>query len=223
MNEANEVIGTISSTNIFGLLFRQPTGERITNPEGLIFDPYSELISDFMTESLPIIPSSSTIKDAVESMVERNTDAVLIGDPFHVQGILTLTDLLEPLTVPESQSGYFVQVVGEELDEVDLDRTISEVTGFLQKFSEAIGENGQVVVHVKTFDKNKFRTHVLYQVRMRVYTDKGYLFVSNGQGFGLMPAINDAIERLTREVLTKKEPWKKHDQRALIREFMFEL
>ena len=64
---------------------------------------------------------------------------------------------------------------------------------------------------------------MLYQVRIRVYTDKGYLFVSNGQGFGLMPAINDAIERLTREVLTKKEPWKKHDQRALIREFMFEL
>ena len=38
-----------------------------------------------------------------------------------------------------------------------------------------------------------------------------------------MPAVNEAIERLTREVLSKKEAWKKHVNKAMIEEFLHEI
>ncbi len=223
VDENNKLIGTISSVKIFSVLFRPPDHENVVDPEGLIIDPYSDIVSDFMDDPLPVLPESATLKEVVKEMKAKETDAVLLGSPRKIKGIITLTDLLETISVPEAKAGYYVQVVGEELDDVDVDQIISETSNFLKKFAEAIGDNGRVVVHVKSFPKNKFRNHILFQVRFRVYTNKGFLFIARGEGFGLMAAINEAIERLTREVLAKKEAWKKYINRSIVADFLYEI
>ena len=119
-------------------------------------------------------------------------------------GILTTTDLLESVSKPPQTEGYYVRVIGD-VEAEDMDQVIEMGVELVKKFASIIGTSGQLFIHAKAVPKKRLKGSILYQIRLRISTDKGKTYVAKSDGYGVFGAYAVAIDRLEREIISERE------------------
>ncbi|MHA1685903.1 MAG: CBS domain-containing protein [Candidatus Heimdallarchaeaceae archaeon] len=205
VNENNELVGIVSPHDLANLVITSSSEQTLGDRTAEKYDLLKVEVKDIMTEEVVTIKADDMVIDAINSLYETNHKAfVVIDEKNHPIGIITTRDLLETVSRPPATKGYYVRVLGD-VDEEDYNQVVDMGIELIKKYAEIIGTSGQLFIHAKVIPKKKFRGFSLYQVRVRIATDKGNLYVSRADGYGLFAALAVALDRIEREIVSERE------------------
>ncbi|MHA1304631.1 MAG: CBS domain-containing protein [Candidatus Heimdallarchaeaceae archaeon] len=205
INEKGELIGIVSPHDLKPILLTDLPGQTLGDRAESQIDPLSTSVGNLMTPIVVTCRKSDSVLDAISKLSEKDHKAlVVVDDENKPVGILTTRDLLETVSVPPTEKGYYINVMGD-VDDEDLEQVLNMGTDFVKKYANMIGDTGHFYIHVKAIPKKKFRGYVLYQVRLRVSTDKGKTYVARSEGYGLFGSLAIAIDHLERDIISERE------------------
>jgi len=163
-------------------------------------------VKDIMTESVVTVEPDSTIREAVDLMLDRDIQGLVVVDGRAVKGVLTRTDVLLALAALEkkkvSNPNFTLQLTNGSLVDFDQDYVTTSIKGFIKKSEKFLGR-GTINVYFKQH-KETFRGTPLVLCRVRLKTDRHY-YNAKGEGWGADGAFHLAMSTLERQVLNDKE------------------
>ncbi|MCD6373506.1 MAG: CBS domain-containing protein [Thermococcus sp.] len=169
--------------------------------------PFSMQLRDVMIRGVITILPDATVREAVATMVDNDIDGlVVVNEDNKVVGVLTVKDLLLPISrMVEKEARFYLQLGGDAdiLSDFTRERIISDIRRFIDGYEDLLGQEGIIYLHIRRFPE-KFRGVHLYQARMRVVTDRG-VFVATGETWGAIQAVHDALRAIERQLLQKAE------------------
>ncbi len=205
VDESNKLIGIVSPHDVSELLLAKLPGQTRGDRAAAQIDILSSPVSEIMTKNVIVCKRGDLVLESISKLYKTNHKAlVVIDNDDHPVGILTTTDLLETVSKPPQEEGYYVRVIGD-VDEEDMDQVIEMGVELVKKFASIIGTSGQLYIHAKAVPKKKFRGFVLYQIRLRISTDKGNTYVAKSEGYGVFSALAVAVDRLEREIISERD------------------
>ncbi len=162
-------------------------------------------IKDIMTDSVLTVKPDSTIKEAVDLMLDRDIQGLVVFDG-RVKGIITRTDVLVALAALEkkqvSNPNFTLQLTNGSLVDFDQGYVTTSIKGFIKKSEHFLGR-GTINVYFKQH-KETFRGIPLVLCRVRLKTDR-HFYNARGEGWGADGAFHLAMSTLERQVLNDKE------------------
>jgi CBS domain-containing protein len=162
-------------------------------------------IKDIMTDSVLTVKPDSTIKEAVDLMLDRDIQGLVVFDG-RVKGIITRTDVLVALAALEkkqvSNPNFTLQLTNGSLVDFDQNYVTTSIKGFIKKSERFLGR-GIINVYFKQH-KETFRGTPLVLCRVRLKTDR-HFYNARGEGWGADGAFHLAMSTLERQVLNDKE------------------
>jgi CBS domain-containing protein len=162
------------------------------------------MIKDIMTDSVITVKPESTVREAVELMLKRDIQGLVVYDG-KVRGVITRTDVLLALAAMgkhEVNEHFTLQMTNGNLVDFDQQYITTSITSFLKKSEKFLGK-GYINVYFKQH-KETFRGTPLILCRVRVKTDR-YYYNARGEGWGADGAFHIAMSTLERQVLNDKE------------------
>jgi hypothetical protein len=157
-----------------------------------------------MTDSVITLKPESTIREAVELMLKRDVQGLIVYDG-KVRGVATRTDVMLALAVlgkHEVNENFTLQLTNGNLVDFDQQYIATSIENFLKKSEKFLGK-GYINVYFKQH-KETFRGVPLILCRVRVKTDR-YYYNAKGEGWGADGAFHLAMATLERQVLNDKE------------------
>lgn len=206
IDENNYLLGIVSPHDMAELLIPSfPTKQTRGDRSAVQYTPLAAPIKDIMTEEVVSCKENELVLEAISKLYKTNHKTlIIINEENHPVGVLTTTDLLETVSIPPKTEGYYVRVIGD-VDDEDMEPVIEMGVDLVKKFAPVIGSFGQLFIHAKSIPKKKFRGFVLYQIRLRISTDKGHTYVAKAEGYGVFSAYVVALDRLEREIISERE------------------
>jgi len=188
-----DIIGLLSSHNILELFLDTSSTEQ--NKDQIC-------VSDIMNSSPVLATEFQTLSDAAKLMIDRNTYAVVVvrTDTKIPIGIITITDLLENLSIEPAQEGYQVKVIGD-YDESVLEYLVEESLSLVSKFAYFMGGSGKVIIRTRAYPKRKFRGQILHNIRVRVIGNKGFSQTAKADSYGIEAAFQIALDHFERAII----------------------
>lgn len=164
-------------------------------------------LRDIMTESVVTVSPDTPIKAAVEMMIRRDIQGLVVKDPNRVTGIMTTTDVLLALAAAQKteidpNAGFTMQLTHGNLVDYDPEYVGTSVRNFVKKFEKFL-VGGYVNVYFKQH-KETFRGTPLILCRVRLKTDHNF-YSARGEGWGADGAFHIAMSTLERQVRNDKE------------------
>ena len=196
VNESNELVGIMSPHDTTDLILSK-------SPKKL--DMLSTTVKELMTKEVVTCTANDFLIETLVKLDNANHKALIVVDKEnHPVGIITTTDLLETVSMPPETEGYYFRVLGD-VDDSDMEPVIDMGVEVVKKYADIIGTSGQLYIHAKAIPKRKFRGEILYQVRVRISTNKGKTYVSRSDGYGVFGALAVALDRIEREIVSERE------------------
>lgn len=161
-------------------------------------------VKDIMTDSVVTVKPDSTIREAVDLMLDRDIHSLVVFDS-RVQGIITRTDVLLALAALErkaSSPNFTLQLTNASLVDFDQDYVTTSITNFIKKTEKFLGP-GTFNVYFKQH-RETFRGTPLVLCRVRIKTDKHY-YNAKSEGWGADGAFHMAMSTIERQVMNDKE------------------
>ncbi|MEM0375616.1 MAG: CBS domain-containing protein [Nitrososphaerota archaeon] len=171
----------------------------------------------------PVITARSDepLIEAVRRMAHHDVSSLVVVDGDRISGILTRTDVLEPLAALDvrEEEGISVQVTYKltNVSDRDKEELMEAVRSFLRRYRETIGV-GTLTLHFKEHREKHGDVHLIH-CRARLNTDSWRL-VAVGEGWSLALAAKAALSRIERQLTVSKELAKSYE---LLREDLLEL
>ncbi|MCD1293426.1 transcriptional regulator [Methanocella sp. CWC-04] len=161
------------------------------------------LIKDMMTESVITVKPDATIKEAVDVMLKKDIQGLVIYDG-KIKGIVTRTDVLLALaTLAKTEIPNFtVQMTSSNIVDYDQQYMATSLGSFVKKFEKFLG-HGNINVYFKQY-KETFRGTPLVICKLRLKTDK-HFYSARGESWGADGAFHIAMTTLERQVVDDKE------------------
>ncbi|MFQ6123868.1 MAG: CBS domain-containing protein [Candidatus Heimdallarchaeota archaeon] len=203
VNDSDEVVGIVTAHDLVRELISVRKEKTSAETGPFSFEVLHAPAKEKMNHPVVTVSEESNLRDVIRKMGRQLSSVVVVDKQNRAKGIITIKDLLEPLSVKPVETEYFITVNGRGFDEVDRERIIEEAQDFLAKFQEFLG-GGDFHIHIKTHNR-QFRERLLYSVRTRLSTHKGFLFTSSSDGWGLEDAFYQALEKLERQLLSEKD------------------
>ena len=196
VNESNELVGIMSPHDTTDLILSK-------SPKKL--DMLSTAVKELMTQEVVTCTENDFLIETLVKLDSADHKALIVVDKEnHPVGIITTTDLLETVSMPPETEGYYFRVLGD-VDDPDMESVIEIGVEVVKKYADIIGTSGQLFIHAKAIPKRKFRGEILYQVRVRISTNKGKTYVSRSDGYGVFGALAVALDRIEREIVSERE------------------
>ncbi len=162
-------------------------------------------VKDIMTDSVVTVRPDSTIREAVELMIKKDIQGLVVYDQKKVRGIMTATDVLLALAAlkrNEIKTPFTLQMSHGNLVDYDQNYVYTTMMSFIKKFEKFL-VGGYVNVYFKQH-KETFRGTPLVLCRVRLKTDHSF-YTAKGEGWGADGAFHIAMSTLERQVLNDKE------------------
>ncbi|MEM2906447.1 MAG: CBS domain-containing protein [Candidatus Bathyarchaeia archaeon] len=177
-------------------LFRESAGERAK--------PLSTHVKGVMTSPVITVPPETSVRRAVEEMLARRISSLVVVRDGRVAGIITKTDLLEPVArLGEAPPGVLIQVVSKlDRESLEIDRINEDLESFVKRYGKVLGGGG-LTVYLKQH-RQSFKRLPLVHCRVRASSDRGQ-FVAFGESWGAEQALKMALNRLETQVIREKE------------------
>jgi CBS domain-containing protein len=171
----------------------------------------------------PVITARSEepLIEAVRRMAHHDISCLVVVDGERVVGILSRTDVLEPLAALDAkeEEGISVQVTYKltNVSERDKEDLMEAVRGFVKRYRETLGV-GTITLHFKEHREKHGDVHLVH-CRARLNTDR-WKVVAVGEGWSLALAAKAALTRIERRITVSKELASSYE---LLREDLLEL
>ena len=157
-------------------------------------------MEDVMERPVRTIALDEPVIEAVERMREHGGSSLLVTDGDRPTGIVTTTDILDALTW-EAGGDRGVQIYGIDLlDGISHDDVVKMIDRFDDR--DRAMRLLDARIHLQAHDET-LRGQSLILARIRLFTDRG-MFIAEGEGFGARQAINEARQRLERQIQDEK-------------------
>lgn len=172
-------------------------GERGGDLDRLLDLPATDVMSSPAETAAPDDP----LDDATGRMLEADISSLVVVDGGDVTGILTRTDVLAALSIPE-ETAIPVQITNIDLlDDCTREAVVELVEDTVRKDGNLTVLEANVYLHEHD---EKLRGTPLLMARIRLFTDRGH-FVGTGEGYGASHALGIARDTLERQILDDKE------------------
>jgi len=214
VNQTEQLVGILTTHD---LVHESTSIREMDAPSGSSTDSsdlLQSLTKEKMTKPVVTVSEDAKLRDVIRKMGQHLSSIVVVSETDRVIGIITIKDLIEPLSVQPIETEYIITVYGRGFDEVDRNRMIEDAQDLLEKYPKFLG-GGYLHIHVKAHHR-QFRERLLYTVRTRLSTHNGFLFTSGSDGWGLDDAFFRALERLERQLLSEKDILEDRDQSELL-------
>lgn len=158
--------------------------------------------ADVMTAPVMTTAPDAGLDEAVDEMLDAGISSLVVTDEEdRPAGIVTKTDVLRALTVPDTTLPP-VQITNIELlDDIDREAVGRMIAGITRKHGGLTLLEANVHLHKH---EERLRGTPLIQSRIRLFTDKGH-FVGTGEGYGASHALNIARNVVERKILDDKQ------------------
>lgn len=155
-----------------------------------------------MSSPVKTISKDSTVKDAVEIMLETGYDGLVVdGENKDIGGIITKTDAVRSLTIEEDDT-VPVQVTNVDLmDRLNRSTIRQEITDIVDKYQNLSVHYAHVRFHIESRATRRGQNLIRCTIRLR--TNKREI-AGSGEGYGSRNAFNVACDKLERNVLDLK-------------------
>ncbi len=156
----------------------------------------------------PVITARSDepLIEAVKRMAHHDISCLVVVDGHRVVGILSRTDVLEPLAALDAkeEEGISVQVTYKltNVSERDKEDLMDAVRGFVKRYRDVLGV-GTITLHFKEHREKHGEIHLIH-CRARLNTDK-WKIAAVGEGWSLTLAAKAALNRIERRMTVSKE------------------
>jgi len=156
----------------------------------------------------PVITARSEepLIEAVKRMAHHDISCLVVVDGHRVVGILSRTDVLEPLAALDAkeEEGISVQVTYKltNVSERDKEDLMDAVRGFVKRYRDVLGV-GTITLHFKEHKEKHGEIHLIH-CRARLNTDK-WKIAAVGEGWSLTLAAKAALNRIERRMTVSKE------------------
>ena len=198
-----KLVGIVTMHDLLELIMPKKTGVG-KDSHGANNSPMRDIkLKDIMTDSVVTVKPGSSIKDAIDLMLERDIHSLVVYDG-KIKGIITRTDVLQSLAAMEKKPNphFTLQLTNGSMVDFDQDYITTSINGFVKKSEHFLG-SGIINVYFKQ-NKETFRGMPLVLCRVRLKTDRHYYNV-RGEGWGADGAFHIAMSTLERQVLNDKE------------------
>jgi len=150
-------------------------------------------VSNLMDQTIDLVKPEDTLDKVIGIMRE----AVFVGDTMDdIKGIITLKDLLEPLSEKLAFPHIpLIQVTGEV--EFDQEAVSELILDYSQRDPNMLGK-GMFTVYVSEH-KETFRKERLTYVRLRVRTPAG-MYSAYAEGWGAEHAVKNALRKIEKQI-----------------------
>ena len=156
-------------------------------------------ISSFMRKDVPRVQPETPLGKVIDMMVESRS-AVVVEKGGKLAGVVTPTDILKLMGT--ERKGVYVNITGIREEDDFLKSVIDEeISNSMSKLAKILPLEW-LAVHVERYFEQGRRKK--YSVRCRLITGKG-VFVSGGHAWDLTKAFRQALSRIEREVISRKE------------------
>ncbi|NJE30822.1 CBS domain-containing protein [Thermococcus sp. 18S1] len=213
VNEAGKLEGLVTLHDLIIRFIKPRFKSQYGEVAGEKIPPFSMQLRDVMIRGVITARPEASVRETVATMMENGIDGlVIVDDNNKVVGVLTVKDLLLPISrMVEKEARFYLQLGGdaEILSDFTRERIIEDVRRFVDGYEDLLGQEGIIYLYIRRFNE-KFRGVHLYQARMRVVTDRG-VFVATGETWGAIQAVHDALRAIERQLLQKAEL--EHDTR----------
>ncbi|MEM3383496.1 MAG: CBS domain-containing protein [Nitrososphaerales archaeon] len=168
--------------------------------------PLSNPVKGVMTKPVITISPNTTLKGAVQLMLEHNIASLIVLDKGRIAGIVTKNDILSAIAQEKRliKRGLLIQFSFNRMsiDSTEYERMLADTDSFARKYSDHLGE-GVITVYFKQH-REKWRNLPFIHCRIMIKSEGGqYVGVSNGWGFS--NALQNALEHAERQILKDKE------------------
>ena len=201
-----KLVGIVTMHDLLELIMPKKIGVGKDSRGAKNFPMRNLKITDIMTDSVVTVKPDSTIREAVDLMLDRDIHSLIVADGGKVKGIITRTDVLLALAVMEkknvSNPNFTLQLTNGSLVDFDQDYVTTSIKGFIKKSEKFLGR-GSINVYFKQH-RETFRGTPLVLCRVRLKTDRHY-YNAKGEGWGADGAFHLAMSTLERQVLNDKE------------------
>lgn len=172
--------------------------------KGDVVPEYKLSVTTIMNSSPICVEGNIPCKDVVEIFKKRDCSYVIITREKEPMGIVTSKDILEMMASYEKGDGVYIQITGLNQVEDSFDR--EKVDSIIEEYARKIGKIYEGIeyffIHIKSSRKEGEKS--LYSIRARVSTSAG-LYVSRSSGWNLVTAVEEAMERLERQVVQEHQ------------------
>jgi predicted transcriptional regulator len=164
-------------------------------------------LKEIMTDSVVTVTPDATVRSAVELMIKRDIQGLVVYEDKKVKGIMTTTDVLLALAAQlksevDTNSKFTMQLSHANLVDYDGQYVTTSVQNFVRKFEKFL-VGGYINIYFKQH-KETFRGTPLILCRVRLKTDHNF-YSGRGEGWGADGAFHLAMSSLERQVLNDKE------------------
>lgn len=186
---------------IVGVITVRDLMEKVIHPEEK--PEYGEFIAEkkrylkipvkgIMTSNPVILSPHSKVRYVVEEMIKNKIGGMIIGEKGKLVGIVTIKDLLEPVTHARKEERFFIQFCGEtdEIEGFDREEGMAYVREFIRKYGEFL-ENGYIYVYLKQYREKRGGLHLIH-CKIRISSPNGFFVVSQ-DGWGFRNSLKNAI------------------------------
>ena len=157
-------------------------------------------VRDLMNAPAATTEPDRSLADAVDEMLEKGYDSLVVVEDGAPVGVVTTTDILQALTwTPEEHID--VQVFNVEYL-TDIGR--EEIADRIEEIDAEYAEMDVIETNV-IFQRHReeMRGQPLLRVKIRLFTDEGR-FMASGEGYGARSAFDEAADVLEENVLEQK-------------------
>jgi predicted transcriptional regulator len=205
VDESNQLVGIMSPHDTTDLILSESLKRKRGDKKAGQLDVLSVTVEELMTQEVVTCNENDFLIEAIVKLEKADHKALIVIDmENHPVGIITTTDLLETVSMPPETEGYYLRVLGD-VEDSDMEDVIEMGIEIVKKYADIIGTSGQLYIHAKAIPKRKFRGSILYQVRVRISTNKGKTYVSRSDGYGIFGAFAVALDRIEREIVSERE------------------
>jgi len=197
----------VKNGEVVGIITLRDIMEKVIHPQEK--PEYGEFIAEkkrylkipvkgIMTEEPFMMPPLTPVRDVIKEMLERKIGGMLIGEEKRLHGIITVKDILEPLTVKKGEE-VFIQFCGEmeEIEDFDKEEGMAYILELIRK-KERMLKNGYIYVYLK---RHKEKKHGLSRVYCKIRASSpSHLFVASSEGWGFRQALKNAIKTLEKQM-----------------------
>ena len=172
----------------------------------------SNTVKDIMMTPVYTALPDDSLTTALEKMKGHDISCLVVVKDSNVVGIITLMDILAPLATlaEERKEGIMIQVSYSKLPTIppeDKDRVMEMAERFVKRLGESLG-NGYLTLYFKEHKEKHGDMHLIH-CRARLKTDK-YQFVGTGEAWRADFAAREALSRIERQILIRKELARKY-------------
>ncbi len=178
-------------------------------------------VKELMHSPVVTARSDEPLVEAVKRMAHHDISCLVVVDGERIVGILSRTDVLEPLAALDAkeEKGISVQVTYKlrNVSEREKEDLTEAVRGFVRRYRDVLGV-GTITLHFKEHKEKHGEVHLIH-CRARLNTDK-WKVAAVGEGWSLALAAKTALFRIERRITVSKELASSYE---LLREDLLEL